>query len=50
MTIKVTAEIIIFADDDAAADIALQAFLAPVKGATAHIVETSRTLYDGRAH
>ncbi len=48
--IKVTAELVIYADNDLAADLAIQAFLAPVKGATQHYIELSRTEYDGRAH
>lgn len=48
--IKVTADLIIYADNDAAADLALAAFLVPVKGATQHVIETSRSEYDGRSH
>ncbi len=50
MTVKVTAELIIYAENDAAAGVALAAFLVPVKGATAHVIETSRESYDGRPH
>ncbi len=40
--IEVRASLIIYADNDAAADAVLQALLVPVKGATAHVIESSR--------
>ncbi len=40
--IEVRASVVIYADDDDAADAVLKALLVPVKGAAVHVVEAYR--------
>ena len=46
MSVIVRANLVIYADNDAAADAVLASPLIPVKGATAQVVEMSREAHD----